>query len=64
MFMPVVKVREVWMRVGNLFVAVVMAVRFTEWVSRLVDVLVVFVMHVQVVVPHRFVPMLMLVPFG
>lgn len=52
------------MGVSDLFVSMRMAVRFTGWVSRLVEVLVVFVVRVQVVVLQRFVPMPMLVPFS
>ena len=64
---PVVDVRIVRMCVRHRLVPVPMSVRRRishRWVGKNMDVLMMFVVYVPMVVLHRFVLMLVLVPFG
>jgi hypothetical protein len=57
-------VRVVRMSVDKFFVPVLVGVRFTGRVIRAVDVLVVFVVRVQVLVFHRLVPVFVTMMFS
>lgn len=65
MLVSVVDVRIVGMRVHHRRVPMVVSVGLRvshRWVGKRVDVLMMFVVHVRMVVLHRFVPVLMLMP--
>ena len=52
------------MRMYDRFMAVRMRVRFSGWIARDVNVLVMFVVHVKVLVCQRLVTMLMRMPLA
>src|SRR5450759_1896081 len=60
---PVVDVREVRMAVDQFIVMMPVQVWFAGRGGRVVDVLVMRVVRVEMLMPHRFVPMGVLVPF-
>jgi hypothetical protein len=64
MFVSVVDVRIVWVGMAEILVSVRVGGRLAGWVTREVLVSVVLFVNVQVVVHHRLVDVLVLVPLG